>query len=156
MQQQPRYRSTACRQKQYMRSTKIQEQASLSDFKTNLWSRQQQLVTLQVRHTASSNLQPSSFTFERPFFVFCSCSSSSKHEIHQINVLNKLTGLTYHRRYTTLIASNYSAFNVKSPFPTQQTANLSALSMSSPFTCRARDKLETDVLQSYTVKINGS
>ena len=48
------------------------------------------------------------------------------------------------------------AFNVKSTFPIQQRTNLSALSKSSLFTCRARDKLETDVLRTYMVKINGS
>ena len=55
-----------------------------------------------------------------------------------------------------LIASSYSAFNVKSTFLIQQRPNLSALSESSLFTCRARDKLETDMLRSYTVKINVS
>ena len=54
----------------------------------------------------------------------------------------------YHRRY--------SAFNVKFTFPIQQRANLNALSKSSLFTWRARDKFEADVLRSYTVKINGS
>ena len=52
-----------------------------------------------------------------------------------------------------LIASSYSAFNVKSTFPIQQRTNLSALSKSSPFTCRARDKLKTDVLRTYTVTV---
>ena len=50
--------------------------------------------------------------------------------------------------------NNVPAFNVKSPFSIQQRANLSDLSKSLFYLPSSWDKLDTDVFQSYMVKIN--
>ena len=94
----------------------------------------------------------------RQFHRHCACSLNKRQSRSRWTVPNTVGS----RRNTSLpsqihlIASSYSASNVKSTFPIQQRTNLSALSKSSPFTCSALDKLETDVLRRYTVKINGS
>ena len=81
----------------------------------------------------------------------CSWNKRQSHSRWTSQIPWVATGIRlYHRR---CIWSHPATFNVTS---IQQRANLSALSKSSPFTCCALDEFETDVLRSYTVKINGS
>ena len=95
--------------------------------------------------------------FNTPYFHLCGGLTSILNTSALAAILNRFIWQEIpYNAVMFCITFTFANYASADGISTQQKRNLSALSRSSLFTCRVWDKLETDVLRSYTVKINSS